>query len=156
MLSLRLCQDVEFMEEVLSSLGHQHRPPIRADYVIGAIGAGFIMRDVQLVAYRNAGLRVEAIASRTPAHAREAADLRGVRTVHPTIDDLIADPKIEILDIALPPDQQLGVIEKAAARSGPKLKGILAQKPLAYNYEQGRQIVEICERAGIPLAVNQN
>jgi predicted dehydrogenase len=156
MLSLRLCQDVEFMEDVLSSLGHQHKPPIRSDYAIGAVGAGFIMRDVQLVAYRNAGFQVHAIASRSCDHARAAADLRGVPVVHERIDDLIADPSIEILDIALPPDQQLGVVKEAASRPGPKLKGILAQKPLGYDYDQARQITEICADAGITLAVNQN
>src|SRR6478672_11802477 len=148
MLSLRLCQDVEFMEDVLSSLGHQHKPPIRSDYAIGAVGAGFIMRDVQLVAYRNAGFQVHAIASRTCDHARAAANLRGVPVVHETIEELIADPSIEILDIALPPDQQLGIVEKAASRSGPKLKGILAQKPLGYNYDQAHRIADICANAG--------
>jgi predicted dehydrogenase len=44
----------------------------------------------------------------------------------------------------------------AAARRGPKLKGILAQKPLSSNYDEARQIVELCEQAGITLAVNQN
>jgi hypothetical protein len=90
-----------------SDFRHQHQPPTRADYVIGAIGAGFIMRDVQLVAYRNAGFRVGAFASRTTAHAQEVARLRGVPKVCATIDELIADPEIEILDIAVPPDQQL-------------------------------------------------
>jgi predicted dehydrogenase len=137
-------------------LDHQHKPPVRDDYVIGAIGAGFIMRDVQLVAYRNAGFRVGAIASRTHAHAKAAAELRGVPKVHATIDDLIADENIEILDIALPPDQQLPIVARAAGRSGPKLKGILAQKPLGRDYDQARRISKICSDASIPLAVNQN
>ena len=137
-------------------LGHQHQSPIRGDYVIGAAGAGFIMRDIQLVAYQNAGFRVAAIASRTHAHAQAAADLRGVPKVHASIHDLIEDPGIEILDIALPPDKQLPVVEKAAVRRGPKLKGILAQKPLGYNYDQARTIVKTCREAGITLAVNQN
>lgn len=138
------------------NLRHQHEPPIRSDFVIGAVGSGFIMRDVQLVAYRNAGFRVGAIASRTHAHAQAAAELRGVPKVHASIDELIADPAIEILDIALPPDQQLPVVAKAAGRPGPKLKGILAQKPLGYDYDQAREIVRICSDAGITLAVNQN
>lgn len=114
------------------------------------------MRDVQLVAYRNAGFQVAAIASRTTAHAEEAAKLRGVPKIGPTIDALIADPLVEILDIAVPPDQQLSIIAKAVERSGPKLKGILAQKPLAADYKQAGRIVSICEQAGITLAVNQN
>ncbi|HEX2187361.1 MAG TPA: hypothetical protein VHG51_00625, partial [Longimicrobiaceae bacterium] len=34
--------------------------------------------------------------------------------------------------------------------------GILAQKPLGVNYEQARQIVDMCRDAGVKLAVNQN
>ena len=58
------------------------RVPSRLDHGIGCIGAGFIMRDVHLVAYRGAGFRQVALASRTPAHIREAAALRGVPKVY--------------------------------------------------------------------------
>ncbi|MBW6454576.1 MAG: Gfo/Idh/MocA family oxidoreductase, partial [Trueperaceae bacterium] len=86
------------------------RPPRRTDHAIGVVGAGFIVRDVQLVAYREAGFRVAAIASRTPAHARAAAAARGVPTVHDTVAELLADPGIEIVDIAVPPRVQLDVV----------------------------------------------
>ena len=55
--------------------------PKRTDYGIGCIGAGFIMRDVHLPAYREAGFSVVAIASRTPANARACADQNGIETV---------------------------------------------------------------------------
>ena len=144
------------MENVLAFLGHHHKPPVRSDYAIGAVGAGFIMRDVQLVAYRNVGFQVHAIASRTCDHARAAAILRDVPVVHETIEELIADPSIEILDIALPPDQQLGIVEKAASRPGPKLKGSSPRSRWRYNYDQAQRIADICANAGITLAVNQN
>src|SRR5450755_2168361 len=49
-------------------------PPIRCrDYRIGAVGAGFIMADVHLASYKEAGFPVVAIASRTPEKAREVA-----------------------------------------------------------------------------------
>ncbi len=130
------------------------RVPRRLDHPIGAIGAGFIMRDVQLVAYREAGFQVSAIASRTPAHARAAAAARGVPTVHDTVDELLADPGLEIVDIAVPPRVQLEVV-RAAVRQ-PHLKGILAQKPLAPTLGEAAEIVRLCEAAGVTLAVNQN
>ena len=46
------------------NLEHLPVPPRRKDYRIGAIGAGFIMRDIHLVAYKNAGFNVVAIASK--------------------------------------------------------------------------------------------
>ena len=40
--------------------------PEKTDFGIGCIGAGFIMRDIHLPAYNEAGFRPVAIASRTP------------------------------------------------------------------------------------------
>ena len=48
--------------------------PPKIDYGIGCIGAGFIMKDIHLVAYGEAGFNVVAIASRTPEHAKAAAE----------------------------------------------------------------------------------
>ncbi len=124
-------------------------------YGIGAVGAGFIMRDIQLKAYADAGLQVAAIYSRTPEIAREVADLRSIPRVYDSFDAMLADPGVEILDIAVPPDAQLGLIERAV-REGKHVKGILAQKPLAVTYAQAEAIVRLCEERGLPLAVNQN
>jgi predicted dehydrogenase len=64
-------------------------PPIRCrDYRIGAIGAGFIMAEVQLEAYRLAGFPVVAIASRTVDKARAVAARRNIPRVHETPLDL--------------------------------------------------------------------
>jgi predicted dehydrogenase len=128
--------------------------PRRKDFRIGCIGAGFIMRDVHLVSYRQAGFNPVAIASRTPANAREAARLREIPKVHDRWQDLVQDPTIEILDIAFPPDQQLEIIRAAVRQKS--IRGILAQKPLAMNARQGREAVELCRAAGVKLAVNSN
>jgi predicted dehydrogenase len=129
--------------------------PLRTDYGIGAVGAGFIMRDVHLKAYADAGFNVMAITSRTPEIAHEVADLRGIPRVHETLEDMLGDETVEILDIAVPPHRQLEIIRTATQR-GRYLKGILAQKPLAINYEQAAEIVRLCEERQLPLAVNQN
>src|SRR5918999_3889668 len=75
----------------------------KTDYRIGAIGSGFIMRDVHLAAYNEAGFNVVAIASRTPEHARAAAAQNGIETVYDTWQELLDDPRVEIVDIAYPP-----------------------------------------------------
>ena len=121
---------------------------------IGCIGAGFIMADCHLVAYRNAGLRPLAISSRNRDRASEVATRRQIETVHDDYRKLLADERLEVIDIAVPPDIQLEVIEAAVRH--PHIKGILAQKPLGMNYSEACRIVELCEDAGITLAVNQN
>lgn len=129
--------------------------PIRCDFGIGAIGAGFIMRDVQLPAYLDAGFEVVGIMSRTSEIAREVAKLRGVPRLFESLDEMLKDPDIQILDIAVPPDRQLDLIREAVTQ-GKYLKGILAQKPLAVNYHAARETVRLCSEHGITLAVNQN
>src|SRR5262252_5883451 len=90
------------------ALGLNYRPtlPKRKDWRIGCVGAGFIMKDCHLVAYRNAGFNPVAIASRTPATAREVAARHGIPTVHDTVEALLRDPQVEILDVAVPPADQ--------------------------------------------------
>ena len=126
-----------------------------ADHAIGIVGAGWIVRHCHLPAYRKAGFRVEAIASRAEVGARSLATEFGIPTVHADWRDLVADTRIEILDLAFPPDCQLEVIRRAV-RENPGLKGVLAQKPLAPDLATAREIVEVCEDAQVTLAVNQN
>ena len=128
--------------------------PRRLDWRIGCLGSGFIMRDCHLVAYRKAGFNPVAIASRTEKSARETAARHGVRKVYATYDELLDDPSIEVLDVAVPPNAQASLILEACKRG--TVKGILAQKPLGMDWGEARKIVEACERAGIVLAVNQN
>jgi len=137
------------------SLDYLPRLPGRKDYRIGCIGAGFIMRDCHLVAYRQAGFNPVAIASRNPETARAVAAQHGIPRVHASIAELLADDTIEILDIAVPPDAQPAILRQAAAHPG-HLRGILAQKPLAMSYRDAKDCVDLCAAAGIRLAVNQN
>jgi predicted dehydrogenase len=136
------------------SLDYLPQMPKRRDWRIGCVGAGFIMRDCHLLAYRNAGFNPAAIASRDPARAKEVAAKYDIPKAHATVDDLLADPTIEVLDVAVPPDVQPALI-RAAARRG-TVKGILAQKPLAMSYREAKGIVDACAAAGVALAVNQN
>jgi predicted dehydrogenase len=137
------------------SLDYLPRLPRRKDYRIGCIGAGFIMRDCHLVAYRQAGFNPVAIASRTSAKAQAVAHQYGIPRCHDTIEQLLDDPTIEVLDLAVPPDTQPALIHAACLRNE-HISAILAQKPLALSVAQARVCVELCRDHGILLAVNQN
>jgi predicted dehydrogenase len=137
------------------NLHHMPQPPRKKDFPIGVIGAGFIVRDVHLVAYERAGFNVQAIACADAAQAREVAALRRIPKAYDTVADLLRDESIEVLDIAVPPAEQPGVMQEVVKHAG-HLRGVLAQKPLAPTYDQAKQIVEMCEGAGIILSVNQN
>jgi predicted dehydrogenase len=128
--------------------------PQRKDFRIGIIGSGFVVNECHLVAYRKAGFNPVAIASRDPAHARLVAERHQIPRVHDTIVQLLDDPTIEVLDIAVPPKAQPDLIKAACARK--TVKGILAQKPLAISYVDAIEAVDACKAAGITLAVNQS
>ncbi len=122
---------------------------------IGVIGAGFIVRDCHLPAYRAAGFHVAGICSRTAARASEVAEARGIEHVYADYHAMLADPQINVIDIAVPPQFQLDVIREVVQHAD-HVRGILAQKPLAMCYADAREIVRLCADAGITLAVNQN
>ena len=120
---------------------------------IGCIGAGFIMTDCHLPAYRQAGLNPVAIASASEASAQRAAARHQLRACS-NVAELLQDESITVLDIAVPPDQQRRLIEQICQTK--HIRGILAQKPLGINFAEAVAIVRTCEQAGITLAVNQN
>jgi predicted dehydrogenase len=137
------------------ALNFRPRLPARHDHAIGCIGAGFIMRDCHLVAYREAGFRTVAIASRHYEKAQAVAALHGIPRAYRSYQEMLDDEEITIVDIAVPPDQQLEVVTEVVKHND-HVKGILAQKPLAMNLHDARQVVRLCADAGIHLAVNQN
>lgn len=128
--------------------------PQRRETPIGCIGAGFIMADCHLVAYREAGFNPVAISSRSRDRAEAVAARHEITQTYSTYQELVADKSIEVLDVAVPPDVQLEVIQEALKHS--HIRGILAQKPLGVDLGQARRIVSMCEDAGVTLCVNQN
>jgi predicted dehydrogenase len=128
---------------------------IRArDYRIGCIGAGMIMAECHLAAYKEAGFPVAAIASRTTANAETVAKRWGIPKVYNSPEDLIRDETIEILDIAFPPDQQPALIKLALQQN--HIKAILAQKPLALSVKDAVELRDAAAKSGKILSVNQN
>jgi predicted dehydrogenase len=118
--------------------------PTRTDVRIGCIGSGFIMSDCHLVAYRQAGFTPVAIASRRPEQASVVAAQHDIETVYPSYLDLLLDERIEVVDIAVPPDVQLEVIREVVRHR--HIKGVLAQKPLAANTADAETIVTLCRQ----------
>jgi len=148
-------RDAEFSLD----LDYLPRMPERRNVPIGCIGAGFIMADCHLVAYRQAGFNPVAISSRNREHASSVAARHELHHVYTDCRELFDNPQIEVVDIAVPPDVQLDVIREAVQRgagNGGHLRGILAQKPLGMDFAQAVEIVRLCEQAGVVLVVNQN
>ncbi len=128
--------------------------PERKDYRIGIIGAGFIVQGCHLAAYQKAGFTPYAITSKSGVRAKEAADAFQIPNVYGTWQELIDDPRVEILDIAVPPHVQPEIVRYACSKK--HIKGILCQKPIAMSTADAEEIARLGEEAGIPIAVNSN
>ena len=130
--------------------------PRHKDAPIGCIGSGFIMADCHLVAYRQAGFNPVAIASRTPAHAPPRSPSgtasAGVRHLRGAAG---RSGRVEVVDIAVPPDVQIDVIREVVKHKK-HIRGVLAQKPLGINYAQAARSSSCAGEPEITLAVNQN
>jgi predicted dehydrogenase len=136
---------------------NEFRPDVEVrtrNYKIGCVGAGMIMAECHLAAYKEAGFQVAAIASRTKAHAAKVAERWGIAKVHDTPQQLIEDPAIEIVDLAFPPDQQPDLIRHALKQK--HVKGILAQKPLALSLAEAIKLRDEVAQSDKILSVNQN
>ena len=138
-----------------ANLDYLPRLPRNKSVGIGCIGAGFIMADCHLVAYRNAGFNPIAIAARRREQAESVAARHRITHVYSDYLELLANPAVEVVDVAVPPDLQFDVVRDIVQHAS-HIRGVLAQKPLGVNYAQACEIVRLCREAGITLAVNQN
>ena len=129
--------------------------PVKKDFKIGCIGSGFIMKDCQIPAYKGAGFQVSCISSRSKDKAKEVALNHNIPVVYDSIDEMLEHGDFDILDIAVPPEAQPEIIMKALEQSK-KLRGILAQKPLAMDLATAKKLVNACKQKSVALAVNQN
>lgn len=83
-------------------LNYRPRLPPKADYGIGVVGCGGIVNYAHLPAYAAHQLRVLACYDINPETARKTAADHGIATVYESLDELLADQRIEIVDIAVP------------------------------------------------------
>jgi len=113
------------------------------------------MADCHLVAYRQAGFNPVGIAARRQEQADATAARHQIPHVYSDYHELLRNPEVEVVDVAVPPDVQLEVMREIV-RHNDHIRGILAQKPLGANFVEACEVVRLCQNAGIKLAVNQN
>lgn len=122
----------------------------RSPRPIVILGAGGIVKDAHLPAYRKAGYPVFGIENRTVERAQQLADEFGIQHVFGTVAEAVsAAPADAVYDIALMPEQYAEALETL-----PDGAPVLIQKPLGNSLEDGLKILEICRRKNLVAAVN--
>ncbi len=119
---------------------------------IGLIGCGGIT-EYHLKVYREAGYRLIALADLDESKARSRqGEFYPDAEVYTDYRDLLGRDDIEVVDIATHPPERVPIIE-AALEAG---KHVLSQKPFVVDLDVGERLVELADRKGVKLAVNQN
>jgi len=114
------------------------------------IGAGGIVGDAHLPAYKKAGFNVAGITNRTRARAEKLAAEWHITNVYDTVDEAVAKaPANAVYDITIMPGQFVETLEKL-----PDGAGVLIQKPMGDYFWQSKQILEVCRRKKLVAAIN--
>lgn len=114
------------------------------------IGAGGIVRDAHLPAYRIAGFPVHGICDLDPARARALAADVGIGTVYESASAAFGQaPRDAVFDLATPPDAIIPLLEEIPERAA-----VLIQKPMGRNIDEARRIRELCRAKQLTAAVN--
>jgi predicted dehydrogenase len=139
------------MAEIFPHLDYNPKLPQRMDRGIGIIGTGGIVNYAHLPAYKSAGFKVVGVTDQEHEKAMRTARQYGIAHVYSSVDELLLQPEIEIVDIAVYPSVQVNIVEQATAAG----KHLLCQKPLADEYPKAVRSLELAERAKVKIAVNQ-
>ena len=119
---------------------------------IGIIGCGAIAKTAHLPAYKKYGQNVVGVYD-IDLRATAGVDQQfGVRKIFGSLEELLADPEIEVVDISTHPIERVPIM-KAALLAG---KHVLAEKPLAPDLGAAREVTDLAEKQGCLLAVNQS
>lgn len=112
------------------------------------IGAGGIVRDSHLPAYRNAGFPVAGIWNRSPERAKSVADAFDIGQVFETLEEVAAQRDV-VFDIATSPEVYPAILNML-----PDGAPVLIQKPMGLNLQEANEILSICRRKNLLAAVN--
>ncbi len=133
-------------------LPYRPRDPKNYRPHIGLIACGGITKE-HLAAYRAAGYRVVALCDVDLPRARKRKtefypDAKVYRDYH----DLLKRDDVEVVDLAAHPSLRAAMIEDSLAAG----KHVLSQKPFVLDLDFGRRMVDLADRKGVKMAVNQN
>lgn len=128
-----------------------YKPPLpetRMPVII--IGAGGIVGDAHLPAYRKAGFQVAGITNRTRARAEKLAQEFGIPRVYDTVAEAVRNaPEHAVYDITVMPEQFADIL-----RQLPDGSAVLIQKPMGDNFAQTKDILKICREKRLAAAIN--
>lgn len=114
------------------------------------IGAGGIVADAHLPAYKIAGFEVYGIVNRTKERAQKLADAFGIPNVFNTVAEAVASaPENTVYDLTTMPAQYIDALNQL-----PDGSAVLIQKPMGDDFAQANEILALCRSKNLKAAIN--
>lgn len=139
------------MDSPILRVNYKPHLPARMDHGVAIVGCGGIVNYGHLPAYRQHRLSVVGCFDVNPEAARKTAAQHALPRVYASLEELLADPAVEIVDVAVQPWHQRPIAEQALAAG----KHLLCQKPLSDSVVDAIAIQAAAQRHGRKVAVNQ-
>ncbi|WP_313516097.1 Gfo/Idh/MocA family oxidoreductase [Sphingobacterium sp.] len=125
-------------------------PKKKPNIPIVIIGAGGIVQNGHLPAYRLAGFEVKGLFDVNFLKAKKVAKEFDIPKVYKSFNDLVDDNKnFPIYDIAVPGKNLISVLKNI-----PENSYVLMQKPMGENLNQAKEILAICKERKLVAGVN--
>lgn len=122
-----------------------------ADIGAAVIGTGFI-GTVHVEALRRIGVNVRGVLGSSPDRGRERAATLNVPRAYPDLDELLADPGVDVVHVTSPNDLHTSQ-SKAILTAG---KHVVCEKPLAMTSRESEELVRLAAETGLVNATNFN
>ncbi|HEY9529016.1 MAG TPA: Gfo/Idh/MocA family oxidoreductase [Anaerolineales bacterium] len=129
----------------------EHKLPPKTDYGIAFIGCGGIVNYGHIPSYAAHGFNMVGGYDINPEAASKTVQEHGLKKVYATLDEVLEDPLVQIVDIATMAWDRHTVVAKASAAG----KHMLCQKPLSDRYANALEMTDLAQRAKLKIAVQQ-
>lgn len=143
-------QDPGFLE-LLSAAAQIAHVPARSRGV-ALLGFGAIGAQHARAVRETPGLHLIAVCDSNPARAEEALASDPGVLVHASAEDLLDDPRVDIVVISTPPDSHASWAMAALERG----KHVVVEKPMALTTAECDALLAQAERTGLSVSVYQN
>ena len=124
--------------------------PVR-DVGVAVIGTGFI-GTVHVEALRRCGLDVRGVLGSSPDRGAASAARLGVARVYASLDDLLADERVQVVHVTSPNDLHYVQVSRCLAAG----RHVVCEKPLAMTAAESAALTQMASERGLVNAVNFN
>jgi len=132
-------------------LALERKLPLKTDYGIAFVGCGGIVNYGHIPSYQANGFNMLGGYDINQEAAEKTVQTHGLKKLYKSLDEVLSDPAVQIVDVAVVPEEQWNVVSKVIAAGKP----LLCQKPFSIEYARAVKMMKLAQQAGIKMAVHQ-